>query len=344
MAKSHHVIIGNGSAGNIAATFLREMDGDSRITIISAEPTQYLCRHRLARFLVEDRDLDSLSMYPPEWYIERKIRLRINQPVVRVNPLEKSLLLAHRERIRYDKLLICSGASHRIPEYLSHFKDLLTRFSNGEDALMLKARMDTIKHVTLLGGDCIGLQLLTALLPAGKKISLVMDEYRFWPLEFDDETKNRLSDALEKKGVEVIRGDYVTDIEKQNGRLIVSTREGVKIETDEAVVCSGMTPSLEYLGMSGIDIQHGVLVNERLEANVDNVWAAGECAQIYYPEVKDYRLSTGYVNAQVQGELAAKNMMGGSEQAALPETGIVMISGEKFRTYGWKGFSLDATD
>ena len=344
MSQNHHVIIGNGSAGNKAAASLREKDDDSRITIISAEPTQYLCRHRLAGFLVEDRDLDSLSMYAPERYIEKKIRLRINQPVVRVNPREKSLLLAHRERIRYDKLLICSGASHRIPEYLSHFKNLLTRFSSGEDALMLKARLDKIKHITLLGGDCIGLQLLTALLPAGKKISLVMDDYRFWPLDFDDETKDRLAAALEKKGVEVIRGDYVIDIEKRNGGLLVSTREGVKIETDEAVVCSGMTPSLEYLGMSGIDIQHGVLVNERLETNVDDVWAAGECAQIYYPELKDYRLSTGYVNAQVQGTLAAKNMMGGSEEAALPRSGIVMISGEKFSTYGWKGFSLDATD
>jgi nitrite reductase (NADH) large subunit len=344
VAETHHVIIGNGSAGNIAATFIREMEEDGRITIISAEPTQYLCRHRLAGFLVEDCDLDSLTMYPPDWYVERNIKLRINQPVVRVSPLDKSLLLAHRERIHYDKLLICSGASHRIPEYLSHFKDLLTRFSSGKDALTLKTRMDAINHVTLLGGDCIGLQLLTSLLPAGKKISLVMDEYRFWPMEFDEETKDRLAAALEQKGVEVIRGDYVTDIERHDGRLLVKTREGVTIKTDEAVVCSGMTPDLEYLGMSGIDIQHGVLVNERLETNVEDVWAAGECAQIYYPELKDYRLSTGYVNAQVQGELAAKNMMGAAEEAVLPETGIVMISGEKFRTYGWKGFSLDATD
>ena len=344
MAETHHVIMGNGSAGNKAASLIREKDGDCRITIISAEPTQYLCRHRLACFLVEDRDLDSLSVRAPEWYIEKEIRLRLNQAVVKVNALEKSLLLAHRERIHFDRLLICSGASHRIPEYLSHFKGLLTNFSNGEDALILKGRMDKINHITLLGGDCVGLQLLTALLPAGKKISLVMDDYRFWPLEFDDETKDRLAAALEKKGVEVIRGDYVVDIEKRAAGLLVSTREGVKIETDEAVVCSGMTPNLEYLGMSGIDIQHGVLVNERLETNVDDVWAAGECAQIYYPEVKDYRLSTGYVNAQAQGELAANNMMGASEEAALPGLGIVMIAGEKFRTRGWKGFSLDATD
>jgi pyruvate/2-oxoglutarate dehydrogenase complex dihydrolipoamide dehydrogenase (E3) component len=208
---------------------------------------------------------------------------------------------------------------------------------------MFKARMAETKHVTMLGGDCICLQLMTALLPAGKKIALVMVEYRLWPLEFDEQTKDRLAQALGKKGIDVIHNDYVTDIERSTRRFLIKTRNGSKIETDEALVCCGMTPSLEYLGDSGIDMQQGILVNELLETNVDDVWAAGECAQIYYPEIKDYRLSTGYVNAITQGRLAAKNMLGGREQATLPALGNVVIEGEKFSTYGWKGFSLDET-
>jgi NAD(P)H-nitrite reductase large subunit len=344
MGQPHYVIIGNGSAGNQAAAFLRNGDQDARISIISAEPTQYTCRHGLASFLIEDRELESLSVNSPDWYDERNIRLRLNQPVVKVNPHERWLLLAHREKLNYDKLLICSGASHRIPEYLSHFESLLTRFSSGKDALLLKARLDNTRHITLLGGDCIGLQLLTALLPKGKKVTLVMDEYKFWPLEFDDQTKDRLATSLEKKDVEVIRDDFVIDIKKQETGLLVKTRGGANIETGEAIVCSGMTPDLSYLGGSGIDLQQGVLVNERLETNIDNVWVAGECAQIYYPEISDYRLSTGYLNAQTQGRLAAENMLGGSEHAVLPKLGNVVIAGEKFSTYGWKGFSLDETN
>jgi len=343
MTRLHYVIIGNGSAGNEAASRLRNVNQEARITIISAEPTLYVYRHRLARFLVDERELESLAVYPPAWYEEKDIRLRLSQPVVKVNPREKCLFVAHREKIRYDKLLVCSGAGHRVPEYLSHFKDLLTRFSNGKDALLLKERMEKLNHITLLGGDCISLQLLTVLLPAGKKVTLVMDEYRFWPLEFDEQTKDRLANALEKKGVDVIHNDYVIDIKRSDNRFKIETRNGSKMETDEALVCSGMTPSLEYLGDSGIDMQQGILVNELLETNVDDVWAAGECAQIYYPEIKDYRLSTGYVNAKNQGELAAKNMLGGSDRATLPALGHVVIEGEKFGTYGWKGFSLDET-
>ena len=141
--------------------------------------------------------------------------------------------------------------------------------------------------------------------------------------------------------MEVLKNDFVTDIQKQNGGLLVKTRSGARIATDEAILCSGMVPCLEYLGDSGIEIQEGVLVNDKLETNADQVWAAGSCAQIYYAKLSDYRCSTGFVNARVQGELAARNMLGGVGKAELAEAGKFLIAGEEFTTYGWKGFSLD---
>jgi 3-phenylpropionate/trans-cinnamate dioxygenase ferredoxin reductase subunit len=170
-----------------------------------------------------------------------------------------------------------------------------------------------------------------------------MDEFRFWPMEFDEAVKSRLTAALQKKGIEVIQDDYVTELSRLDGTLTVRTRKR-EIKTDIAILTSGMVPCLDFLEDSGLDLQEGVLVNERLESSGDSIWAAGECAQIYYPEIKDYRCSTGYRNAEVQGELAAKNMLGGSEKAYLLEPGKVIIAGEQFLTYGWRGFSLDETN
>jgi nitrite reductase (NADH) large subunit len=339
--EQHYVIIGDGTAGNVAADALRQGDSEARITVISAEPTHYVYRHRLAESLTGKEGFDSLVVHPPKWYEQRRIQLRLAQPVVQVRPKDKSILLAHRERISYDKLLICSGERHRLPEYLSHFEKFINKFSSGKDAIMLKARMDRIEHVTLLGGDTVGLQLISALLPAGKKVTLVMDEYRFWPFEFDDQTRDRMAQSLALKGVEVLKDDFVTDVQKQNGGLLVKTRAGARIATDEAILCSGMVPCLEFLADSGIDVQEGVLVNDHLETNADQVWAAGGCAQIYHREINDYRCSTGYVNAMIMGELAARNMLGAAANAPLCEPGKVRIAGEEFTTYGWKGFSLD---
>ena len=342
MSALHYAIIGNGAAGNRAAEVVREGDGEAKITLISAEQTHYLQRHRLAGYLARGGDLESLAVHPWSWYEQKRIRLRLNQPVVQVDPRNKGLLLAHRERIRYDKLLICSGARHRMPEYLSHFEKRIQRFSHGRDAVLLRKRIDSIEHATLIGGDCVGLQLLGTLLPAGKRITLVMDEYRFWPLELDESARERLSAALERTGLTVIRDDFVVDIQDTGERLRIETERGESFDTDEAIVCSGMVPCLEFLSDSGIAMHRGVLTNSRLETSAPDVWAAGEVAEIYHDEINDYRCSTGYQNAVLQGEIAARNMLGGDASAPLCEPGEVVVAGERFIAYGWKGFMLDA--
>ena len=342
MSILHYAIVGNGAAGNRAAQVLREGDGEAKISLISAEQTHYLHRHRLAGFLARGGDLESLAVHPWTWYEEKGIHLRLNQPVVQVDPGNKQLLLAHRERIEYDKLLICSGARHRMPEYLSHFEKRIRRFSHARDAILLRKRIDDIEHLTLIGGDCVGLQLLGALLPAGKRVTLIMDDYRFWPLELDEGARKRLSAALARTGLTVIRDDFVVDVQEKGEGLHIETERGERFDTDEAIVCSGLVPCLEFLSDSGIAMQRGILTNTRLETSAPDVWAAGEVAEIYHEEIKDYRCSTGYANAVTQGEIAARNMLGGDAGAALCEAGEVVVAGERFIAYGWKGLILDA--
>ena len=89
MNEMHYVIIGNGTCGNCAADVLREKDQKGRITIISDEPTRFVYRHNLTRFLREEKDINSYSVNSVDWYLEKNIHLRLNQPVVQV-----SLLLA----------------------------------------------------------------------------------------------------------------------------------------------------------------------------------------------------------------------------------------------------------
>jgi NADPH-dependent 2,4-dienoyl-CoA reductase/sulfur reductase-like enzyme len=341
-AALHYLIVGNGPAGNEAAAALRASDPEARITIVSAVGHHYLHPEKLAPFVARpERSLQDLYVRQYSWYAERRIQLRLNQPVNRIDPVEKFVYLNHKERVHYDRLLLATGARPRVPERLTHYAQHLTRFSTGTDALLLKRDLGRIKHLTLLGGDCIALELAQALRPLGVKLTFILDEFRFWPIEFDEAVKKRLADSLERKGFEVIRDDLAVSVEPADGRLAVKTRGGKELRTDRACVSSGMVPVVEFLGAAGIDTQVGVLVDDHLQTNVAEIWAAGECAQVYHPELKDYRCSTGSVNAEQQGRLAARNMLGGRETVKLPEPGKVTIAGEQFITYGWKGFSLD---
>jgi len=338
----HYLIVGNGPAGNEAAAVLRAEDSTARITILSAVGNHYLHREKLAHFLVRpERALKDLYVRQYSWYAERRIQLRLNQPVNRIDPQEKYVYLNHKERVHYDRLLLATGARPRVPERLTHYAQHLTHFSTGTDALLLKRDIGRVKHMTMLGGDCIALELAQALKPIGVAITFILDEYRFWPLEFDEGVKKRLADSLERKGIEVLRDDLAVAVEPADGKLTVKTRGGKEVRTDRACISSGMVPTVEFLSTAGIDTQVGVLVDDHLQTNVAEIWAAGECAQVYHPELKDYRCSTGSVNAEQQGRLAARNLLGATETVKLPEPGKVTIAGEQFITYGWKGFSLD---
>lgn len=337
----HYMIIGNGDTGNNAAATIRKDDPDAFITIVSAQPTHYVDHSLLASFLLDKQDIKKLYVHPYTWYSENRVNLRLNQPVIRVDPQKREIMLAHNEIIHYDKLLIASGAKPKLPEPLSRYENMLTRFCTPVDLLKMRERLDVLKHVTMIGGDCIALHLAGSLLKLGKSITFILNEYYFWPMEFDESVKQRLIDSLIKKGVNVISEDITMEIKSGEKGIDVHTKSGKIIKTDMACLTSGMIPSIDFLRDSGIDVQTGILVDQYMHTSVEDIWAAGECATVYYPELKDYRQTTGQINAQYLGVVAARNMLGEHKTVNLQEPGKITIAGEDFITYGWKGFSID---
>lgn len=336
-----YVIIGDGHAGNSAAETLRKGSPGSEIVIISSKPTHYFDHSLLATFLLDKKDITSLYVYPYTWYKENNIRLRLNQTITKVIPDKHELILAHNEHVYYDRLLIASGAKPKLPESLSRYKSLLTVFTDAVDAMKLRERLGTFKHVTMVGGDCIGLHLAGAMLKLGKSVTFVLNEYNFWPLEFDETVKSKLIGCLKKKHIEVVADDMTTEIVKDGAGLNVMTKNGKIIKTDLAFLTSGMVPNIEFLDGSGIDVQTGILVDEYMHTSAQDIWAAGECATVYYPELKDYRQTTGEINAKALGNISARNMLDEKKVVSLAEPGKITIEGEDFITYGWKGFSID---
>ncbi len=336
-----YVIIGDGHAGNSAAETLRKGNPDAEIIIISSKPTHYFDHSLLAAFLLDKKDITSLYLYPYTWYKQNNIRLRLSQTVTKVIPEKHELMLAHNERIHYDRLLVASGAKPKLPESLSRYKNLLTVFTDAVDALKIRDRLWKFKHVTMVGGDCIALHLAGAMLKSGKSVTFILNEYNFWPLEYDETVKSKLMESLQKKHIEVIADDMTTEIVKDGTGLNVMTKNGKIVKTDIAFLTSGMVPNIDFLDGSGIDIQTGILVDEYMHTSAQDVWAAGECATVYYPELKDYRQTTGEINAKMLGNISARNMLDERKVVSLAEPGKITIEGEDFITYGWKGFSID---
>ncbi len=317
MAKAeHYVIIGNGVAGSEAAAYLRQRDQDSRITMVSAGKLLTINRYELPKIFSSSADWRDFLLHPPEYYDQHKISVRRNTWVTHVDPAQKVLMLRHREPLSYTKLLIASGGGRYIPENLSQYRDLMAKFGTYEEATTVSQTLPKGGHLVMLGGDMIGLDLARSLVRVGFKVTVIGDDYLFWPHQVDAEEKQKFIGILQAMGIGVKAGASIGAIKrgepgKPARRIVLADK--VTVDADVILSFCGLMPSLAFMAGAGVDIERGVLVNPQLQSTDKSIWAAGDVCQIWSPEDKQYRFFYGWENVKKMGKIAAFNMTGGQE-------------------------------
>lgn len=317
MAKpAHYVIIGVGIAGNQAAGTLRERDPDCRITIITLTSLPYYNRYDLPRVFRGCSDWRELIVHPPVYYEEEHIILRRNSQVVNVDGKGRSISFAHNEDMHYDRLLVCSGGRSHLPEGLSEYRHLMNGFTSFEAAMTVFKRLPPGGRVLMLGGDMIGLDLARTLVDTGYRVTLVLNEYTFWPHRVEPNERAGFLEALERMGIEISDGPPLERMEEgaegHPARRLVFD-DGSELCGDVVMPFCGLVPSVEFMLGSGVDIERGLLVDPNLRTTDEHIWAAGDVCQIWSAEENAYRFYYGWNNVRVMGEVASRNMTGGDE-------------------------------
>ena len=334
----HYVIIGNGPAGNAAADTLREADKDARISIISDEMFTFYYRHKLPQFLTGAVDEDALTVRPYTVYKENNIRMRLGQTVERIDPAERTLYLKHMEKVHYTKLILAVGGRPAVPPYLQNYKQHLTLMTKYTDALQVKPKIDKAKSILIIGGDLISLGVLKQLAKKKLKIEFLLSPECFWPLKLTPFMCDSIQAGLKKKGIKSHVADDIKIIEEMKNGLVATTDSGRAFRVDLVGCFMGLTPNIGFVLGSGIDTERGVLVDDHLRSNFKDVYACGDCAQIYNPEIKDYWVSIGWHNAELQGRAAALNVLGDSKVIKPYKKGVLEVEGLKVNTSWWKKF------
>jgi nitrite reductase (NADH) large subunit len=346
----HYVIIGNGPAGNHAAAILRQKDTDAKITIISDECVPYYYKPKLTDFIAGEITREDLVVDSPSLYNRalKDIRIRCGQAVERIDPDSKLLFLQHMEKIEFSKLIIASGGRARLLPTMSGYADHLKFVTSYTDVMEIKDEIQNANDFFILGGDLVGFKFLRMLSSMGKSVTILIYPEAFWPYHLTDGMLAKISESLLKLNVNIIVKDDVSTIEErigeeQNRSYRVKTQKGIEKNVDMVFSFNGLTPDIEFAKGSGIDIDHGILVNEYLKTNVDSIYACGSCAQIYNPAINRYTTSIGWPNAIVQGEVAALNLLG--EHKVIESVGkkYFDLEGVKIKTTWWEEIDKDFT-
>ncbi len=300
-----HVIVGAGLAGAKAAETLREEGFDGRVVLIGAEPDRPYERPPLSKdYLRGEAEREAAYVHPAEFYEERDVELRTETVVDAVDLGARELALAGGERLRFDGLLLATGAEpRRLPgaegvHYLRDFRD--------SDAL--RALLDQGGRMTVIGGGWIGSEVAASARQKGLEVTLI--EQASVPLEavLGRELGEIYAAIHRDHGVEVLTGTRVESVEA--GRVTLPDRT---LECDHIVVGIGVIPRTQLAEAAGLDVDNGILVDERLRASADGVFAAGDVANHAHPFFGTRLRVEHWHNALEQGPAAARSMLGAAE-------------------------------
>jgi NAD(P)H-nitrite reductase large subunit len=306
---THHVILGAGPAGVIAAETLRKHAPEDRITLVGDEVEPPYSRMAIPYLLMGN--IDEAGTYlrkRPSHFAELEINQLLAQ-AVSVDVATKSIALNTGERLSYDRLLIATGsrpAQAPIPGIDSAGVHPCWTL---EDARHIMALAQPGARVLQMGAGFIGCIIMEALAARGVKLSVVEMGDRMVPRMMGPVAGGMIRDWCETQGVQVFTGTRVEAIEAGTP-LKVRLSSGQIVEADLVISATGVKPNIGFLEHSGITCLQGVLTDEHLQTSAPGVYAAGDCAEAFDKVSGTTIVSAIQPNAAEQARVAALNMLG----------------------------------
>jgi NADPH-dependent 2,4-dienoyl-CoA reductase/sulfur reductase-like enzyme len=309
MKKFDVLIVGGGLASARAIKSFRDAGGEGSIALVSKDSTLPYHRPPLSKRFLRGETDDEPLVEDETFYADHGVEVMLETAVSSVDVRDRAVQL-DAERIEYRKLLLASGAwPKRLAVPGADLENVFTLRTVANSKAIRDAAADAERAV-IVGAGFIGMEVTASLRQIGKEVT----QLHLGRWLFDQLGVEQLSDELaalyESKGVGLMLGNEVDGFHG-NGRVEgVTTKNGRRVEADLAVVGIGVDPVTDFLEGSGIELENGIVVNERFETNVPDVYAVGDVANFFDPLFQRRRRIEHWSNANYQGTEVGKVLAG----------------------------------
>src|ERR687895_1000763 len=306
-----HVIVGAGLAGAKAAETLREEGFDGRVVLVGAEDERPYERPPLSKdYLRGEVGREKVYVHDEGFYAEQDIELVLGRSVVSLDTGRQEVALDDGERLRYDRLLLTTGAEPRRLSIPGADLDGVLYLRSVRESDALRERLDCGGSVVVVGAGWIGAEVAASARQRGLEVTVV--EPAAVPLErvLGTELGAVYRDIHTDHGVRMLLGTGVEAFDGDGCVERVRAGDGRELDCDFVVVGVGVEPRIRLAEQAGISVDNGILVDERLQTAVPGVFAAGDVANAHHPFFGERIRVEHWANALNQGPAAARNMLG----------------------------------
>ncbi len=341
---THHLILGAGPAGVIAAETIRKHAPADRITIVGDEPEPAYSRMAIPYLLIGNvNEAGTYLRKSASHFTDLKIDV-LQARASSLDAAKKTVTLDNGKTLAFDTLLIATGSHPMRPPIAGIDSDGVHTCWTLDDARKIMALATQGARVLQLGAGFIGCIIMEALAARGVKLSVVEMGDRMVPRMMGPTAGGMIRDWCESKGVQVFTGTKVESI-TAGKPLMVKLSNGQSVEADLVISAAGVRPAVGFLENSGVKCLLGVLTDAHLQTNVPGIFAAGDCAEAFDKVSRKMIVSAIQPNAAEQARVAAMNMVAfargrssGAELQGVTQINVLDTLGLISTSFGdWQG-------
>lgn len=337
MKNKHLVIIGNGIAGITCARHVRKQS-DMQITIISAETDYFYSRTALMYIYMGHMRFQDTKPYE-DWFWNKNDIDLIRGYVKKIDTDLKIVFLDDGQKFTYDRLLIATGSKSNKFGWLGQDLPGVQGLYSYQDLELMEENTKGIRQAVIVGGGLIGIEVAEMLQSRKINVTFLVREEFYWDNILPKEEAKMISSHIKEHGIELRLSTNLKEIRPdENGRV-----EKVFTENNEEIPCQfvaltpGVHPNIDVVKDSKVETNRGILVNNFLETNIPDVYAAGDCAEIMVEKKEERnKIEQLWYTGRMQGKIAAHNILG---KKVKYDRGISFNSAKfmdiEYQTYGF---------
>lgn len=318
------IIVGGVAGGATAAARIRRLDEQAEIVVFERSGYVSYANCGLPYYIggvIERRE--DLTLQTPESFFSRfRVRMKVHHEVTAIHPERRTVSVKNLEtgeefEEKYDKLLLSPGAKPAQPGLPGIGMDKLFTLRTVEDTFRIREYIDSKhpKSAVLVGGGFIGLELAENLRELGMEVTIV-EQLDHLMNPFDSDMAAFIHSEMRRHGVKLLLGHTVEGFEEKDEGVDVLLKDEKPIHADMVVMAIGVTPDTQLAKDAGLElgIKGSILVNERMETSVPDIYAVGDAVQVKNYVTGEDALISLAGPANKQGRIAADNICGGDSR------------------------------
>ena len=315
------IIVGGVAGGATAAARIRRLDEYAEITVF--EKSGYISYANCGLpYYIGDviTDPEELTLQTPESFFKRfHINMKIHHEVISIYPDRKTVSVKSLENgeifeENYDKLILSPGAKPTQPRLPGVGIDKLFTLRTVEDTFRIKKYINKNhpKSVVLAGGGFIGLELAENLRELGMDVTIAQRPKQLMN-PFDPDMASMIHNEMRKHGIKLVLGYTVEGFKEKDNEVEVLLKDTPSLHADMVVLAIGVTPDTALAKEAGLElgIKESIIVNDRMETSVPDIYAAGDAVQVKHYVTSNDTLISLAGPANKQGRIIADNICGG---------------------------------